>query len=390
MSAGENSPAPAPSHRKRALSPVAWLRGEHPTEVDPDAVALCLSGGGYRAMLFHVGAIWRLEELGYLGRLSRVSSVSGGSITAAVLGMRWSELGWAGDGRAANFVDALVEPIRRVAAKTIDVPAGLLGLLTPWSINQCLTRAYDRLLFYHRTVGEALSAPSGPAPVGPPPPTFVINATDLRSGELWRFSPDPALDSGAGTPGEASLAAAVAASSAFPPILGPGRRPGATLVDGGVYDNLGLEPAWTSCGTVLISDAGGAFKPESGTLFGVRWGWRDWGTQSMRVLKAIDHQVRELRKHQAVAGFEAPRDSAEHRGGAYWGIRSEIADYELADPLDFSAAYAVDLAATPTRLAKLGDEVQMGLINWGYAICDTAMRRHVVAGDPPAPKLPYG
>ena len=47
-------------------------------------MALCLSGGGYRAMLFHVGALWRLNELGLLPRLDRVSSVSGGSITAGV------------------------------------------------------------------------------------------------------------------------------------------------------------------------------------------------------------------------------------------------------------------------------------------------------------------
>jgi hypothetical protein len=37
-------------------------------------------------MLFHLGSVWRLAELGYLPKLSRVSSVSGGSITAAVLG----------------------------------------------------------------------------------------------------------------------------------------------------------------------------------------------------------------------------------------------------------------------------------------------------------------
>ena len=50
--------------------------------------ALCLSGGGYRAMVFHLGALWRLNELGYLPRLDRISSVSGGSITAGVLGLK--------------------------------------------------------------------------------------------------------------------------------------------------------------------------------------------------------------------------------------------------------------------------------------------------------------
>ena len=55
------------THAERALSPVGWLRGEHPEAAPQDGMALCLSGGGYRAMLFHVGALWRLNELGYLG-----------------------------------------------------------------------------------------------------------------------------------------------------------------------------------------------------------------------------------------------------------------------------------------------------------------------------------
>ncbi|NTW35692.1 MAG: patatin-like phospholipase family protein, partial [Syntrophobacteraceae bacterium] len=55
-------------------------------------MALCLSGGGYRAMLFHVGAIWRLYEANLLKDVRRISSVSGGSITAGVLGLKWSQL----------------------------------------------------------------------------------------------------------------------------------------------------------------------------------------------------------------------------------------------------------------------------------------------------------
>src|SRR5438309_7042658 len=48
-------------------------------------VALCLSGGGYRAALFHLGAVRRLNELGVLGRIDTITSVSGGSILAAHL-----------------------------------------------------------------------------------------------------------------------------------------------------------------------------------------------------------------------------------------------------------------------------------------------------------------
>ncbi len=57
-----------------------------------DGIGLALSGGGFRATLFHCGALWRLAELGYLPRLSRISSVSGGSITAGVLGLKWTKL----------------------------------------------------------------------------------------------------------------------------------------------------------------------------------------------------------------------------------------------------------------------------------------------------------
>ena len=55
----------------------------------PEAGAgLCLSGGGYRAMVFHIGVLWRLYETGLLKSMKRISSVSGGSITAGVLALK--------------------------------------------------------------------------------------------------------------------------------------------------------------------------------------------------------------------------------------------------------------------------------------------------------------
>src|ERR1035437_6460162 len=67
------------------LAPVQMLDGDQ-NRPPSEGIGLCLSGGGYRAMLFHLGALWRLNELGYLPKLNRISSVSGGSITAGVLG----------------------------------------------------------------------------------------------------------------------------------------------------------------------------------------------------------------------------------------------------------------------------------------------------------------
>ncbi len=72
--------------------PPLSLTDDEPAQGPQPGIGLCLSGGGYRAMLFHVGALLRLNETGLLHRLNRVSSVSGGSITAGVLGMNWTQL----------------------------------------------------------------------------------------------------------------------------------------------------------------------------------------------------------------------------------------------------------------------------------------------------------
>src|SRR5713226_6803705 len=97
-------------------------------------IALCLSGGGYRAMLFHVGALWRLNNAGYLRKLKRISSVSGGSITAAMLGLVWSSLDFDDGGVGRGFQREVGEPIQSMASHTIDKWSILFGLLGPWSV----------------------------------------------------------------------------------------------------------------------------------------------------------------------------------------------------------------------------------------------------------------
>src|ERR1700747_1346023 len=122
-----------------------------PTDLDADAseqedgVALSLSGGGYRAMMFHVGALSRLNEVGLLSKLSRISSVSGGSITAGFLGLVWAKLQFDA-GTAANF-SLFVEGMRSMADTTVDSGAVIGGILLPGSISDRVARAYDDVLF---------------------------------------------------------------------------------------------------------------------------------------------------------------------------------------------------------------------------------------------------
>ena len=109
-----------------ARSPV---HGDEPEKLE-QGVALCLSGGGFRAMLFHAGAVWRLNELGYLPKLNRISSVSGGSITNGVLAMNWAKLRY-DNGVANNLEEQLIQPIRKLASTTIDKGAVIKGILLP-------------------------------------------------------------------------------------------------------------------------------------------------------------------------------------------------------------------------------------------------------------------
>ena len=374
-------------------APVEPIPGDESRAPEPGA-GLCLSGGGYRAMVFHVGVLWRLYEAGLLGGVKRVSSVSGGSITAGLLALKWPKLSFDPKRLQADFVPEIVTPIRTLARETIDAEAIILGLALPGRVSERVVAAYEEHLYGKATLQDL-----------PDEPRFVINATNVQSGAIWRFMKPYMRDWRVGEVQRPTvpLARAVAASSAFPPVLSPVemrldpnsftpgtgqdlQRPPFTskviLSDGGVYDNLGLETVWKRYRTVYVSDAGGKLQAEEEPK-------SDWARHSYRVLALIDNQVRALRKRQVIDSFKARESDAVHRGGAYWGIRTDIADYGLADPLPCPLARTTELAETPTRLKRLDGERQERLINWGYAVCDAALRRHV---DPAIPKpggFPY-
>jgi NTE family protein len=361
-----------------------------------DGMALCLSGGGYRAMLFHVGAVWRLGDLGLLPQLRRVSSVSGGSITAGLLGIHWKSLNFSSSGVPLNLREHFVEPLRRLASRTIDVPAVLIGF---WrgTVADHIAQQYRRHLFGDATLQDFPADKEGPR--------IVLNAMNVQSGVLWRFSRPYMADYRVGQVDSprVDVAVAVAASSAFPPFLSPLRleldprqvkavlgtdlhRPPFTtraiLTDGGVYDNLGLETAWKRYRTILVSDAGGAIVSEGSPR-------RDWPRHTYRILTLIDHQVRSRRMQQLINSYRLPPNDLDHRQGAYWGIRTDISAYGLRDALPAALSRTIALAETPTRLQAMPAELQERLINWGYAICDAAVRRFAFTQLPPPTGWPY-
>jgi NTE family protein len=375
-------------------APVDLIPTDEPDRKPEDGIGLCLSGGGYRAMVFHIGALWRLYEAGLLNKLSRISSVSGGSITAATLALKWHKLSFEPDRIRTDFVREVVAPLRALASETIDADAIVLGTLLPGRISDRIAAAYDEHLFKKATLQDL-----------PDEPRFVINATNVQSGAIWRFMKPYMRDYLVGEvrKPQIPLSLAVAASSAFPPVLSPVEMrldpnsfvPGTgsdlqrvpftskvILSDGGVYDNLGLETVWKRYKTVLVSDGGGKLRAEEEPK-------SDWARHSYRVLDLIDNQVRSLRKRLLIDSFEAPKTDSNHREGTYWGIRTNIADYELPDAFDCPHKRTMELAETPTRLKRMSDTLQERLINWGYAVCDAALRKHVTTGLTKPGQLPY-
>jgi NTE family protein len=371
--------------------------GDEP-RVPAYGLALALSGGGYRAMLFHAGVLIRLNEMGLLAKLSRISSVSGGSITAAFLGLKWKDLNFdTTTGIADNFIPQVIAPLRAFACITVDVKAVLTGALIPGiSVSDRVIAAYRRFLFGEATL-QNLPDDRVPDHSGKKPPRFVINATNVQTGTLMRFSRPYLADYSIGMvkKPEVPLAVAVAASSAFPPFLSPlvlacdrmefdatvpaGRdfidpkyRENVTLTDGGVYDNLGIETVWKRYRHVLVSDAGQKMRGELEPK-------KNWLLHLKRTFDVVDNQVRSLRKRQILDAFTNPNDV--HKG-AYWSIKGNLADYPVlrTGDGDRAIADACDpfttrrLAMIPTRLAQLQPEDQDHLCNWGYAACDAGIR----------------
>lgn len=343
--------------------------------MERDGVGLCLSGGGYRAMLFHTGVLWRLNELGLLPELHVVSGVSGGAITSAALARMWNSLEFDDAGVTADFVDRVVRPIRTLASSTIDIWAIARGIVKPWrTIGEELATSLRRELFGDDTLAQL-----------PHMPAFDVNATNLRNGARWLFSREWMGDeiSGWVPDPKAKLAFAVAASSAFPPFLSPvalrvpGRMSRVMLTDGGVYDNLSVEPVIDRCSTVLVSDGGGQLERPDEVA-------SPWLRQTVRVLHVVDSRARALRKHQVLESYRNG-DYA----GAYWGAYSDITNFAVADTLPAPVEQTLRLAQLPSRLEALDALTQQRLINWGYAIADASMRSWITPNAKPPADFPY-
>ncbi len=139
---------------------------------------LSLSGSGYRAALFHLGALTRLNELGLLARVEMVGAVAGGSILAALLAAR---VPWPLNGTFGDWPEAVAEPMRGIAGRNARARA-LLRSPIPRGAGGALEERYARRLL-ETLGGEA-----------PNRPRFIFGGAGLVLGEMG-------VDAGTAGPG---------------------------------------------------------------------------------------------------------------------------------------------------------------------------------------------
>lgn len=281
-------------------------------------VGLALSGGGYRASLFHIGVLARLAELDLLRWVDTLSCVSGGSITGALY---YVVLRRALETKRTLTRQDYINSVETVARLLVGVTAGFdlrtrafLHSLVPCrgSWTEQIGRLLEKSL-YHPAAGTASGLPilltdllvhPKDDPVGEDfhprlhnwrrrdrVPMLVINATTLNTGHNWQFTaswtgePPTCIDTRVDASGRLrrfhlndpnaptrtaplSLGQAVAASACiplFPPLrlgeLYPGHD--IRLADGGLHDNQGLFSLdEQGCAVMIVSDGSGQLQTE--------------------------------------------------------------------------------------------------------------------------------
>ncbi len=271
-------------HRPFPALFTAWLRQLPPPRKPDHRIGLALSGGGFRAVAFHLGVLRALHDRGVLEHVEVLSTVSGGSLIGAM---------WAySDDNIATFDRNVTRLLRSglnwkiarallLSKRTPEIAASATLSAAGKTAAMAVTvaqRIGTRLLRSPRTrsveprprqwanrttaVQDVFARILGDTPISEPKRDVhvIVNACDLRSGSAFRFGSTESGCSRYGTltDNDVPVSLAVAASAAYPVPLPAldlqwnfAARDGTVtaerllITDGGVFDNLGtsgLEP----------------------------------------------------------------------------------------------------------------------------------------------------
>ncbi len=366
-------------------------------------IGLSLSGGGFRATVFHLGVLARLAEENWLEQVSFVSTVSGGTLCA---GLVYSNCNFAWP-TSREFITNVI-PRARDLLTTVDLQSELFwrALKSPLNIFKARANYLSTLLQERWGITAKLCDL-------PRNPRWLINATTYETGKNWRFesfrmgdyvfgySPDTMLP----------LSDAVAASAGFPGLIGalevetsryrwfkyprsspdtprpqdqePAQKPTEPiqpayprvhLWDGGVYDNFGLEglvdfdTGWRKeIDFLVVSDASGKAKPET---------YRPGVPALLRIITGIMmDQVRDLRARAILERMKNHDDPGVFlpTGNSCEYVLGECGREDLnpkLSPQCLSQTDATAAADTPTMIRRLTEREFDLLFRHGYEVAD--------------------
>jgi len=372
-------------------TPPRPLRDPMPT------IGLALSGGGFRATLYHLGVVRYLRDAGLLPLVTDIASVSGGSILAAHLVLNWDR--YTADaasfdavaGEVVRFVqhDIRNRIVRRLPLlfplRTVARAGGLSA--APLSPNALLERAYREFLYGDRRLFEL-----------PARPGLHILATNVADGVLAVFNRDglhvqkrdlDGADPFRHVPGAtAAVAKVVAASSAFPGFFPPveisaadlgvreGQFPTESFTDGGVYDNLGIrairwlqEHGGSPVERVFVSDAGKPFQIIDDASLG-------FVAQSIRATDILWDRV-----------WQLERENFGDRNGFHFVPVAARVD-RAEDPHAIHPLLQAEIASIRTDLDRFDDVEVDALAGHGYEMMRSVHRRVGDVGLPPVHEGP--
>jgi NTE family protein len=323
-------------------------------------IGLALSGGGSRAIAFHLGCLRALNKLGLLDRIAVLSTVSGGSVIGTCFHAHRGDFSSFEAKIREVLTEGLVKPMRRaffgvlgieiitafiltgavavcvalakflVKALSIIAPAWLSNHWERIEIRSPLHRFASRTSLLEATLDDVLFKGIRLSDL-PQQPHLVINATELRTGSAFRFG---TLESGCWRWGKlqhntVSVAHAVAASAAYPLFLpaidetltfdkgGELNNGRVVLTDGGVYDNLGLACLWPDrsedvslkiipVDTIICCSAGYGLRQDPPSQFILARMLSVFSTMFDRAENASVHRLHDALRSRQIKGFILP------------------------------------------------------------------------------------
>ena len=305
-------------------------------------IGLALSGGGSRAMAFHLGCLRALNDIGLLNRIRVISTISGGSVIGAYYaytpGKTFDEFEedirrFLRSGFQLKIALELLHPLsllKSLGSLTLTRAGEIYAVIT--GVEPHLPRAFSRTDLFRQVLQRNLF----PGFTMPSPRRngidIVIGACELRTGAAFRFGNDVSGDWRRGRlqNGDVDVALAVAASAAYPIFLpafdrtwlfhknGVQAEHRVLLTDGGIYDNLGiqvLEPGRNPdvslhsypCEYLIACNAGqGQEAGDCVPLGFYRRVKRSFEVVHRRVQDSTMHRLHQLKESGAIKGFVLP------------------------------------------------------------------------------------